>query len=278
MRKPMKLAVALAMVVQLTACGTATVSRDVAKDGSHANELIWPSPDSVIPMHKGGTYPTAASLRGIAAGMNKQQIMARLGPPHFHEGVWGVREWNYLFNLHKPGTDEVVQCQYKILFDEQKLARSFYWQPASCADLLLKPSKEVAAVPAAQEQSFTLSADALFAFGKADIDDIRPEGRRQLDDLAARLVTKRGEIKDIHIVGYTDRLGSDSYNARLSERRAYAVKHYFAEHQVPEDLMVAEGHGAADAVVECAQSQRAVLIDCLAPNRRVVVKIEGAQK
>ncbi len=270
----MKHAMAAALLIALGglgACGN--VSRSVAPDGSHADQLSWPSPDSVTPMHKGGTYPTVASLRGIAAGMNKQQIMARLGPPHFHEGVWGVREWNYLFNLHKPGTDEVVQCQYKILFDEQKLARSFYWQPASCADLLNDAPKDTGPTPP-KEQTFTLSTDALFVFDKSDAADIKPDGREQLAKLAQQIADAGAKAAGIRVVGYTDRIGSDAYNQSLSQRRAETVMHYLEEHGVAADRISAEGRGKADPVVECNQRKRTELIDCLSPNRRVEVRVD----
>ena len=278
MRNLIKLAGALALVINLAACGTATISRDVARDGSHASELVWPAPDSVTPMHKGGTFPNLDNLRQVMVGQNKSQLVNLIGPPHFDEGVFGVREWNYLFNFRKPGTDEVTQCQYKILFDENKLARSFYWKPESCAELVNPPAPKVAEAPVPKEQTFTLSADALFAFNKSSIDDIRAEGRQQLDVLAGQLAAKSKDIQRIHIVGYTDRLGSESYNATLSEQRAYAVMHYLTQHGVPADSIVAEGHGAADPVAECTDSKRPALIACLAPNRRVVVKVDGVQK
>ena len=258
----------------LGACGN--VSRNIAPDGSHAEQLVWPAPDSVTPIHQGGTFPVASNLRLIGAGMNKQQIMALLGAPHFHEGVWDVHEWNYLFNFRKPGTDEVTQCQYKVLFDEHQLARSFYWKPESCAELVNPPAPKAVEAPAPKEQTFTLSADALFAFDKSSIGDIRAEGRQQLDALAGQLTAKSKDIQGIDIVGYTDRLGSDSYNEALSKHRAETVMDYLIQRGVPSKQMVAEGRGKADPVAECSDGKRPALIACLAPNRRVVVHVDGA--
>lgn len=37
------------------------------------------------------------------------------------------------------------------------------------------------------------------------------------------------EITGIHIIGYTDSIGSDRYNLNLSKRRAISVKNYLIE-------------------------------------------------
>lgn len=95
----------------LSACGN--VSHKVASDDNGAEQIVWPAPDHVTSMHKGGTFPNMSDLRVIKNGMSKQQIMQLIGPPHFSEGVWGVREWNYLFNFRTSGSDQVKQCQYK---------------------------------------------------------------------------------------------------------------------------------------------------------------------
>ena len=98
----------LLVAAALGACGN--ISHKVAADGGSAGQLVWPSPDKVTPMHKQGTFPELSDLRLIKSGMNKGQIMQLIGPPHFSEGVWGVREWNYLFNFRTPGSEEVAQC------------------------------------------------------------------------------------------------------------------------------------------------------------------------
>lgn len=249
--------------------GCTSISKNVAKDGSGAAQLVWPQPADTIALHKGGTFPNLDNLRQVQAGLDKQQIMDLIGPPHFNEFI-GSREWNYLFNFRKDG--QVTQCEYKILFDEHKLARSFYWNPAACADILNPPAPK----PVAASESFTLSADALFAFDKAGLADVKPQGRAELDALAAKLTADGAKAEHIHVVGYTDRLGSNAYNQKLSERRAATVREYLASHGVAADRIDAEGRGKADPVTTCNDKQRAKLIACLAPNRRVVVEATAA--
>jgi OOP family OmpA-OmpF porin len=74
------------------------------------------------------------------------------------------------------------------------------------------------------------------------------------------------------ITGYTDRLGSDKYNQKLSERRATAVKDYLVGKGVAANRLKAEGKGKANPVVQCNNKKRADLIACLEPNRRVEVE------
>jgi outer membrane protein OmpA-like peptidoglycan-associated protein len=263
---------ALALTFTLAACGN--VSHDIAKDGGSAGQMVWPEPGDTTPMHKGGTFPNLANLRQMKAGLNKPQVSDLIGYPHFSEGVWGVREWNYLFNFRKPGSDEVTVCQYKVLFDENKLARSFYWKPESCAALLEEPKPEPAPVARAASKPRVLSADALFAFDRAELS---PKGRRTVDDLAAELREQGGTLRSISIAGYTDRLGSDAYNQKLSQRRAESVKAELVRAGVPADRISAEGFGKADPVKDCADGNHAELIACLAPNRRVEVKVDSAE-
>ncbi len=254
----------------LGACGN--ISHKIAADGSSAEQLVWPSPDSTTPIHKNGTFPDVSDLRLIKPGMNKHQIAQLIGTPHFSEGVWGVREWNYLFNFRKHGSNEVTQCQYKVLFDEQKLSRSFYWQPQTCAAMLDEPMHER---HEAKEEVFTLSTDALFAFDKSAVGDIKSGGLEQLDTLAAQIVAKDGQVRHIHIVGYTDRLGGAAYNDNLSDRRAKSVMQYLMKRGVSDQYINAEGRGMNEPVKECQDADRNTLIACLMPNRRVEIRVEG---
>jgi OmpA-OmpF porin, OOP family len=113
----------------------------------------------------------------------------------------------------------------------------------------------------------TLRGDTTFGFDRSDVSGMLPEGRRKLDQLVGDL-KQVDDVTAIGIDGYTDRLGSDSYNRRLSTRRADTVKRYLQQGGV-DVPMTARGHGKQDPVVQCDQRNRQQLIDCLAPNRRV---------
>lgn len=262
------LTVTLLAAGMLAGCGS--LSRGITKDGTHAQQLVWPKPADTNPLHRGGTYPNLDDLRQVQSGLNKNQIIALIGPPHFNEGFVGVHEWNYLFNFRgKDGA--TTQCEYKILFDDNMIARSVYWHPSTCADVL-NPHAEAAPPEVAR---FTLSTDALFAFDKSTLADIKPGGRAQLDALAGKLVAPKVQDAHVHVIGYTDRLGSEAYNKKLSERRAATVRDYLVSQGISADRIDAEGRGEADPVKTCNDRNRTRLIACLAPNRRVVVEAEG---
>ena len=90
----------------------------------------------------------------------------------------------------------------------------------------------------------TLPADVLFDFDKADI---RPEAATALHELADRLRLKaRGPVV---VKGYTDALGKDAYNQKLSEKRATAIKSWLvAKENLGQLKYTAVGFGARDPV------------------------------
>lgn len=127
--------------ILLAACGTS--GTHVKTDGT-SDRLRWPNPEEVG-FNKGrGTFPKQESLNKIRSGMIKDQLYNLIGRPQFGEG-FRVREWDYLFHFNTPnqGTDGVTTCQYKILFDKQKYARSFHWKAVDPVDAVCPPVAEM---------------------------------------------------------------------------------------------------------------------------------------
>ncbi len=257
------LLISVGAALLLSACGTRHVSRDISPQGV-AGEVVFPDATDVV--MKGGTFPSLDDLRLVGPGMTKDQLYQLLGRPHFREGYAGVREWDYLFHFRKDG--QIITCQYKVIYDENYLAQTFHWAPASCADLL------AGAAPAAsdiKERHFNLSADALFEFAKYGVEDILPNGREELTAIAAKL--KNADNAAIKVVGHTDRIGSDSANQLLSQRRAQTVREFLADRGVAASAITAEGRGESEPVKDCEEQARTALIACLAPNRRVEIQV-----
>ena len=125
----------------------------------------------------------------------------------------------------------------------------------------------VAPPPPARFEKVTLSATKMFEFDKAVLVMPAPH----LDEIAAALMADT-RITDVDITGYTDRLGSDQYNLKLSQRRAEAVRDYLIGKGVDGSRLKAYGKGEANPVVNCTEKNRAALIKCLEPNRRVEVE------
>lgn len=141
---------------------------------------------------------------------------------------------------------------------------------AACASKPKAPPPPPPAPPMAM--NMTMSGDALFAFGKADIGDLSSEGRGQLDEFAAKLSASPYGL--VRVVGHSDRVGNDKANMSLSKRRAEAVRDYLAQHGVPDAKIVATGRGSYQPVVKCDQERGQAMIDCLAPNRRVEITVD----
>lgn len=256
---------ASALLAGIAGCASHT-SRDLSPEGQAA-EIIFPDPaDAVM---GGGTFPVVDSVRAIGPGVTRDQLYTLVGRPHFNSG-FKAREWDYLFNFR--GEDgKVSTCQYKVIFDRDRLGQSFHWSPANCADLL----KPVAAVAGAGPVSglHSLPADTLFTFAKSGEQDILPAGRAELDRLAAQII-QAGEVK-VAVIGHTDRIGSDNANLFLSERRAATVRQYLAAQGVPASAITSAGRGEREPIKDCADQAQAALIDCLAPNRRVEVLVKA---
>ncbi|MGO0999621.1 outer membrane protein assembly factor BamE domain-containing protein [Lysobacter sp. CA196] len=261
------LAVSIAAVG--TGCGTRHVSRDIAPDGT-ARDVVFPDRNRIV--LKDGTFPNIDNLRTIGPGVTKDQLSALVGRPHFREGYAGVREWDYLFNF-KMADGEIAQCQYKVIFDSGYKGRSFHWSPASCADIL-KPVADVDDLPT-PSRSVTLSSDALFQFGRGDLAGMKEQGRAELMEMAGNLKGLRS-VREIRIKGHTDRIGSDLANKTLSTLRASTVRRFLLDQGVGAPIS-AMGVGSDEPVKACSLRDRAELIGCLAPNRRVEVQVDGAK-
>ena len=109
----------------------------------------------------------------------------------------------------------------------------------------------------------TLDSNAIrFDFDKSAI---KPGNREMLSRMAGVLMTLQGY--QIYVYGYTDNIGTDQYNQKLSERRADAVRDYLAHSGVDPKIMATKGYGKSDPL-ESGESARA-----RAKNRRVEVGI-----
>ena len=160
--------------------------------------------------------------------------------------------------------------------DAQAAARS---AAAACPADQPKPDPQPAILPPRSEhERITLDMDALFRFDKAGPADVLPQGLEKIRELAARLQQGYVQIDTLSVTGHTDRLGSDSYNQALSEKRALTVKQLLREQGIA-NVISAYGKGKAEPVAACDQvAPRAALIACLQPNRRVEIELTGIKR
>ncbi len=151
-------------------------------------------------------------------------------------------------------------------------------EPAPVA--AVEPAPEPAPAPepvkcTPQMDTITVDAAKLFGYDKANL---QAEGKSALDDAAAK-IKANPEIKTVTVTGHTDRIGSDAYNQKLSDRRAKQVADYLAAQGVDAGIISAVGKGESEPVVQCAGNKATKkLIQCLQPNRRVEIKAEGQKE
>ena len=144
-------------------------------------------------------------------------------------------------------------------------------QPAP-APAPVPPPPPPAPKPAPQVQRITLDSKALFDFDKADL---KPEGKAAIDSQIVGKIAQVQKLEVVLVTGHTDRLGSEAYNQKLSERRANVVRDYLVSKGVDKAKIETIGMGEKQPVVQCDQKGMKALIDCLQPNRRVEVQVKG---
>ncbi|CAN5911523.1 outer membrane protein assembly factor BamE [soil metagenome] len=274
MKKQLIQSFALGVFVLAMAGCAATASAP----GASADTASVSFPEASSAWLKGGTFIDVEQLRRIGRGMTKNQVRELISYPHFSEGLFGPKEWNYLFNFRTGKGDEFVTCQYQVVFKDG-VSSAMYWKDSTCAAYLgPKVGEVIRTVPAvsAAPDRFKLNADALFAFDKSGAKDILPTGLQELNALAAQLKGNYKRLNTVTVIGHTDRLGSGSYNKTLSIARAATVRDYLVTQGLPQSSLRAFGVGETQPVAQCADSlPRAELIACLQPDRRVELEVTG---
>ncbi|MCK8155239.1 porin OmpA [Erwinia amylovora] len=132
-----------------------------------------------------------------------------------------------------------------------------------------------APAPVVETKRFTLKSDVLFTFNKSTL---KPEGQQALDQLYTQLSNLDPKDGSVVVLGYTDRIGSEQYNQKLSEKRAQSVVDYLVSKGIPSNKISARGEGKSNPVTgnTCDSVKgRKALIDCLAPDRRVEIQVKG---
>ena len=123
------------------------------------------------------------------------------------------------------------------------------------------PDKKYTLIKVTKE-AIKITQKIQFASGKAKIKKV---SFAILDEVADAIVTHR--IQKILVEGHTDDVGRDSYNLRLSQKRADAVRNYLIGKGVNEERLDAIGFGETRPLVK-GKSRKA-----RATNRRVEFKI-----
>jgi outer membrane protein OmpA-like peptidoglycan-associated protein len=108
-------------------------------------------------------------------------------------------------------------------------------------------------------------SDVLFDFNKYTL---KPEAREKLAKVSGILLAYPN-LK-LQVEGYTDNIGSDDYNQKLSEERADGVRDYLVSQSVSDSNVSAQGFGKSDPIADNSTDRGR------AQNRRVELVVSGA--
>jgi outer membrane protein OmpA-like peptidoglycan-associated protein len=108
-------------------------------------------------------------------------------------------------------------------------------------------------------------SDVLFDFNKYTL---KPEAREKLAKVSGILLAYP-DLK-LQVEGYTDNIGSDEYNQKLSEERADGVREYLVSQSVVDANVTAKGYGKRQPVADNSTNEGR------AQNRRVELVVSGA--
>lgn len=114
-----------------------------------------------------------------------------------------------------------------------------------------------------------LGTDSLFVFNSTQL---LHSSYPTLDKLIRDINMCPNQVNRIKVIGHTDRIGNQKVNEKLSVKRAQVVAEYLTKHglKVPMDV---EGRGSREPVTtKCRGRVSPQLIQCLQPDRRVVIE------
>lgn len=134
----------------------------------------------------------------------------------------------------------------------------------AAADAIEAPAKPVAAHPAPVKPSVAPQVESFQLFFDFNKDKLTPDAAKIVASVAK--AAKTAGYPKLVLTGYTDLSGSDSYNQKLSERRAQAVRKALIAAGVPADRLTTLGKGKTSPLIKTADGVKEP------QNRRVAVQ------
>lgn len=247
----------LLFLLALTGC-----THSISKIDSTGKTAAPAFPEISSAIRSEGSYVSLEDISKVKAGMTKANIYEIIGVPHFKEGVFGVKEWDYILHF-KNERDQDITCQYKVTFDKGLKVGGTYFKPENCLSLLKS-------TPEKRAYSKDISAEMLFAFAS---DRLNADGVAHIQRVAQELKALNLEGRTITITGHTDRIGNASDNYHLSLQRANSVKDLLGQYGISTHVMRVKGMGASMPRVLCPGVTSTAVVNCLAPNRRITIEV-----
>jgi OOP family OmpA-OmpF porin len=118
--------------------------------------------------------------------------------------------------------------------------------PNGCPPVVAAPEPVVVPAPIAAptpDAPIVVLGDVNFDFDKAKL---KPSADEKIDKAVAHINQMAGETFELK--GYTDSVGSEAYNVKLSQKRADVVRNALIKKGVPADRITAKGYGEASPI------------------------------
>jgi OOP family OmpA-OmpF porin len=140
----------------------------------------------------------------------------------------------------------------------------------------VEPPKPAPAAPAAPKP-LSVTATVLWDTNNAKLSDT---AKATIDREVLAKLAGFATVRIVLVSGHADRLGSQQANQALSVKRAKAVEAYLFSKGVSVSTIEAAGFGKTVPVKFGCDDKlpRKKLVECLAPNRRVVIEVAGTAK
>ena len=134
-----------------------------------------------------------------------------------------------------------------------------------------EPPKAVEVIVSKCEERLRVDSDFLFDFDRSEL---RPEADKVLLELSERIAASR---KRATVEGHTDSKGTESYNQRLSERRANAVRIALLGRGASDQSLVVRGFGKSRPIAPNQNFDGSDNPEGRQKNRRVEVVINTCE-
>ncbi len=229
-----------------------------------------------------------AALAGVATGAQAQIVVKNAPVQPYVIGAGNIVEKDGLGNCLRSNNWSLELIRTVMTTEEKPVGvacgeiKEAAPAPAPAAAPAPTPAAAPApiAAPAPAAQKVSLPSDALFAYDKADLSE---QGQSSLAAFATS-AKQLGQLEVVIAVGHADRLGSNEYNQKLSEKRAATVKDFLVSQGIPANKVYTEGKGETQPVTgkSCEKmgaesGKNKKLVACLAPDRRVELEAVGTK-
>lgn len=225
----------------------------------------------------------------VQPGLDKHQVRQLLGHPHSTEGLFFVKDWNYLIEVHGPQSQR-LNGQLPLQFDEDNKLTAAHRQTEHCATAVEPPTSTKAVVepprppdvgvpdssesPIASDRESLTMHGLLFPFGPSDLGDLSKHDLARLEAFAERVSSEALRVQDITIYGHSDRLGPPERRMLSSQLRARSVAEVFIRRGIDPQRIRIIAQGAEEPMTDCPpRVPNPQVLGCLAQDRRVVIAV-----